>query len=266
MRQILFQLGPLKFYSYGLMLGISFALGIHLALWRARREGVSQDNVFTIAMGIVIVSLIGSKLLHLLVNFKDFLDHPMNAIKHFGGGFVFFGGFLAAMIFVLVMARRYHINILQLFDIYSPSVAIGLGITRIGCFLSGCCFGLPTDLPWAVTFPEGSFAFRQYGGFVGVHPTQLYESFYSVFIFLLLLAFLKYRGKRFHGQVFLIFGTLYSICRFSVEFVRGDLGRGIYFSLSTSQYIGIFMVLLCIALMVIVPRNPRNILSPRIYL
>ena len=86
MRQILFQIGPLKFYSYGLMLGLSFAIGIYVALWRARREDVSQDHVFNIAVGIVISSLLGSKLLHLIINYREIIESPTAIFKNFGGG------------------------------------------------------------------------------------------------------------------------------------------------------------------------------------
>lgn len=255
MRQILFQIGPLKFYSYGLMLGLSFAIGIYVALWRARKEGVSQDYVFNMAVGIVISSLLGSKLLHLLIHYRDIIDSPKNIFRNFGGGFVFLGGFLAAMIFIIVMNKRYKIGILRLFDIYSPSVALGLGLTRIGCFLSGCCFGKPTDLPWAVTFPEGSFAYKQYSGLISVHPTQLYSSLNGFILFTGILLFLRFKGKTFHGQVFCIFSVFYAIFRFLVEFIRGDSGRGIYFGLYTSQIISILLFLTGIGLWIYLARS-----------
>lgn len=250
MRQILFQLGPLKFYSYGLMLGISFAVGIYLSLWRARREGVSEEKIFNMAVGIVLSSLIGSKLLHILINIPSFMDDPMLIFKNFGGGFVFFGGYLAAMLFIILMNRYYHIGILRLFDIYSPAVALGLGITRIGCFLSGCCFGIPTDLPWGVTFPEGSFAHKHYHELCPIHPTQLYSSLNGIFIFIVLLLMLRFVGKRFHGQTTAVFLIMYSIFRFLVEMIRGDASRGMYFGLYTSQIIAIVMVLVGIGILI----------------
>lgn len=250
MRQVLFQIGPLKFYAYGLMLGISFAAGIFISLWRARRENVSQDHVFTIAVSMVIAALLGSKLLHVLVNFRSFLEKPSHLFTNFGGGFVFFGGFLACIVVIVLFDRSYRIGILRLFDIYAPAVALGLGFTRIGCFLSGCCYGQPCDLPWAVTFPAGSFAAKNFGPGIAVHPTQLYSSLNGFILFLVLLAFLKWHGKRYHGQVFAIFATLYSVFRFLVEFIRADSGRGFYFGLYTSQWISMLFGMIGIAILV----------------
>ena len=266
MRQILFQIGPLKFYSYGLMLGLSFALGIYLALWRARKENVSEEHVFNLSVGIVLSSLIGSKLLHILVNLSQFIEDPLSIIKHFGGGFVFYGGFLAAIIFVIIMNNRYKIGIFRLFDIYIPSVALGLGLTRIGCFLSGCCFGIPTNSPLGVVFPEGSFAYRQYGECVAVHPTQLYSSATGFLLFVILLVFLRWHGKHFHGQLFSLFLLLYPIFRFFVEFIRGDAGRGMFLGLYTSQIISIFGFILGLFIFFILPRISSNKLEQPIFL
>ncbi|MFC1851615.1 prolipoprotein diacylglyceryl transferase [candidate division CSSED10-310 bacterium] len=266
MRQILFELGPLKFYSYGLMLGLSFAIGIYVALWRARREGISEDQIFNIAVGIVIVSLLGSKVLHILVNFSTFLENPRIIFKNFGGGFVFYGGFLASFLFIIIMNHRYKIGILRLCDIYSPSVALGLGITRVGCFLSGCCFGVPTELPWGVTFPSGSFAHKQYGELLPIHPTQLYSSLSGILIFLILLGFLKWHGKRFHGQVFSILLIFYSVNRFLIELIRGDAGRGMFWGLYTSQIIAIGTEILGIIILITQSRNKEKRLSQYIYL
>jgi len=266
MRQILFQLGPLKFYSYGLMLGLSFAIGIYVSLWRAKKEQVSPDHIFTVAIGLVICSLFGSKLLHLIIHLRSIIESPASILKNFGGGFVFLGGFLAAILFVIIMDRKYKIGILRLFDIYTPAVALGLGLTRIGCFLSGCCFGVPTDLPWGVTFPAGSFAYRQYHELCPIHPTQLYSSLNGFGLLVILLLFLKFHGKRFHGQIFAIFISLYSIFRFLVEFIRGDAGRGIYFGLYTSQIISIGLFFLGIGILIRFWRSKPHQLENTIYL
>ncbi|MBN2381981.1 prolipoprotein diacylglyceryl transferase [bacterium] len=266
MRQILFQIGPLKFYSYGLMLGISFALGIYVSLWRAKREQVSQDQIFTIAVGIVISALLGSKILHLLIHIRNIIESPLSMFKNFGGGFVFLGGLLTAMLFLVIMDRYYRIGILRMFDIFTPGLALGLGLTRIGCFLSGCCFGLPTTKPWGVIFPEGSFAFKQYHGAVPVHPTQLYSSLNGFLLFILLLLFLKFVGKRFHGQLFAIFISCYSVFRFLVEFIRGDAGRGIYFGLYTSQILSILLFFLGVGILVWKSFISRDYLETTVYL
>ena len=123
-------------------------------------------------------------------------------------------------------------------------MAVGQAIGRLGCFAAGCCYGKPTDLPWGVTFTN-IYSARTVGTPLdhSLHPTQIYESLFTLLIFFGLL--LVAERKRFHGQVVLTYVSVYAIARFAVEFVRGDTARGFLFdgALSTSQFIAILMLL-----------------------
>jgi phosphatidylglycerol:prolipoprotein diacylglycerol transferase len=131
-------------------------------------------------------------------------------------------------------------------------------VARWGCFFSGCCWGKPTDLPWAVTYPP--LARQLHAGLpaVPVHPTQIYLSLNSLAIFLILVVI--YRGKRFHGQIIMTYLMLYSVSRFFIEFVRGDAGRGFVFGglLSTSQFIGIILLVVAVAFYLVLARKARR--------
>jgi prolipoprotein diacylglyceryltransferase len=130
-------------------------------------------------------------------------------------------------------------------------MVLGLGFTRIGCFLAGCCHGEKTDLPWGVVFPQGSQASRVFTGNTApsppVHPTQLYES--ALGFALVPLAIYLLKRRKFTGQTFLILIVCYAVGRFLLEFIRADDDRGTVLGiLSTSQFIGLVLVPLAIGL------------------
>jgi phosphatidylglycerol:prolipoprotein diacylglycerol transferase len=131
------------------------------------------------------------------------------------------------------------------------------GIGRWGCFFSGCCWGTPTDLPWAVTFPEVGRRFHRGLPDVPLHPTQIYFSLVGFAIFLA-LAWL-YRRKRFHGQIISTFLLLYAVTRFFLEYVRGDEERGFLLGglVSTSQGVSLLFAAAGIAAYVALDRRHR---------
>ncbi len=166
------------------------------------------------------------------------------------GGLVYYGGFLFAGGFGLWFARKYRMGMWKVADLYAPWIACGLAITRVGCFLNGCCYGKITDAPWAVRFPIGSPSWEaQYNAhLIGphqpalpVHPTELYLSALNLVTFLVLYLLIR-RRKRYDGQVFAWFLILYGLFRSFVEIWRDD-DRGVFFGfLSTSQIISIPLV------------------------
>jgi phosphatidylglycerol---prolipoprotein diacylglyceryl transferase len=155
------------------------------------------------------------------------------ALEFWNGGLAYYGGFLAAVPAGLWYARRKRLGGWRVADLTAPLIALGLAFGRLGCFFTGCCYGAATTVPWGMRFP----------GHPGpVHPTQLYESAGALLIFGLLTGVVQPR-KRAHGQVFAALLVLYGALRFVLELWRDD-ERGTRFGLSTSQWIGIPLVLL----------------------
>lgn len=182
--------------------------------------------------------------------------HPKQAdcwswAQIWGGGLTFYGGFVAATLAAWWLFRRDRFPFWKGVDMGGMMVPIGLGLGRLGCVMVGCCFGHTCDLPWALTFPSHSPAsewqFRQKllstptAESLAVHPTQLYESLAAFAIAALTILFVQGR-KRYDGQVFAVFCVTYALSRFVIEFWRSD-DRGGFLSLSTSQGIGILMLL-----------------------
>jgi phosphatidylglycerol:prolipoprotein diacylglycerol transferase len=140
-------------------------------------------------------------------------------------------------------------------DVFAPGIALGHIVGRMGCLLAGCCFGKPTDVPWAITFTNPA-AMANSGTTLGVplHPTQLYDAGAELLILLFLLAFER-RGRPFPGRTFWSYLLLYGMSRFVVEFYRGD-NRGFVFDvLSTSQFVSILLVPVSIVMLILLGRR-----------
>ncbi|HEY2509671.1 MAG TPA: prolipoprotein diacylglyceryl transferase [Polyangiaceae bacterium] len=171
--------------------------------------------------------------------------------KFWAGGLTYYGGFIGASVAAWFLLKRDRFPFWKAADLAGIAVPLGLAFGRMGCLLAGCCFGSECALPWALSFPPHSPASEEQFkdhllGSAGlwshpVHPTQIYESAASVAIAAVCLFVVQPR-KRYDGQVFAAFLALYAIARFLLEFLRRD-DRGGGFGLSTSQLIGIALVL-----------------------
>ena len=237
----LLSIGPLTFHTYGLLVACGFLAGIW---WMARlghQEGIPKDDMYDIAFWVVLAALVGSRIFFVIVNYDQFLAHPLAAFKIWSGGLVFYGGLIGAAGAMAVMVRIKKLRLWKVADIAAPAVALGHSIGRLGCFFAGCCYGLITDVPWAVTFTNVK-TIAPMG--VPLHPTQLYDSLNEFTIFLILTALRPY--KKFEGQLWWTWLGLYAIGRAIVEMYRGD-PRGSLFegAVTTSQ--GVAAVALAVA-------------------
>jgi phosphatidylglycerol:prolipoprotein diacylglycerol transferase len=208
-------LGPVK--SFGFLLAVSFAVGIWLALKRGRRHEIAPETIYDLSFVILLTSIIGVRLVYVLTHLEEFSGRWLRVFAFPEGGLTLYGGLLLAVAASWVFCRRRRLSFLRIADVMLPSVALGIGITRIGCFLAGCCYGLPCDLPWAVHFPAFAPATRHFGA-VGVHPSQLYSSLAGFALFGLLLWWER-RSER-PGQTMGRFLLLYGVLRFAVDFTR----------------------------------------------
>lgn len=220
----LFRIGPITINSYGLMLALAFIVGIYLAIKKAEKRGIGSDTIVNLAFIVMISAIVGSRLFYVLFHLDEFRGRweytflPIQADGSIGlGGLIFLGGFLGALLAGGVYIHLKKISFRKVVDSVAPSLALGIFLGRIGCFLNGCCFGQTCDLPWAVTFPINSPAGYQMAG-AHIHPTQLYASAYGLLIFIILM--LLDRQERFDGFLFGIFLILYGIARFIVDFFR----------------------------------------------
>jgi len=239
MRDILFRI-PLPFtdatlpiHSYGVMAMIGFLVGMAVARWRAKSVGVSADTVLDMGLYALFGGIVGSRLVYVLQNADYYLNTSRpgwslaDLFKIWEGGLVFYGGFIGAFGVVIVMARLRKQRLLAILDILAPSVALGHAFGRIGCFLRGCCFGIPVgpDKWYGVVFPKGALPYSEgipnaCSPGTPLFPVQIANSVNLLIIFVILSLFFKHR--RGEGQVVALHAVIYSIHRFGMEFLRGD--------------------------------------------
>jgi len=252
-------IGPLTLHTYGVLLALAFLAGLWVVSREAKKAGLDATVITDMAVYVLIGGLVGAKLLLLLVEWSYYAKHPGEILGLLQSGGVFYGGLLGAFPVAWWFARRHHLDGWKTADVLAPGVAIGQAICRLGCFAAGCCYGLETNVPWAVTFRD-VYAAQQVGTNIDkpLHPTQLYESAATLAIFIF-LRWLSGR-KRFDGQVTLAYIFLYAVARFVIEFYRGDIARGMVLGgwLSTSQFIAILMVLGVLFLYPYVLRKERT--------
>lgn len=244
-------------YAYGVMLGLSLVVGWYLTLPLAEKDGLPKETMANCYVVTALAALVGSRVLYAVTNpdeFKSFWD--LFALRN--GGLVAYGGFIGGLLGSWAFLSPKKIRLLAWADDAVPSLASGLLITRIGCYLFGCDFGkrLPDAAPhWLKmlgTFPhwaqgtlvsgDGSPAFVRHldlyrgtpaesellrmNASFPVHPTQIYESLVGLLLLVLLLWQRKY--TRFRGQVFFLFVFAYGALRFLLELWRDDVERGTY--------------------------------------
>jgi phosphatidylglycerol:prolipoprotein diacylglycerol transferase len=225
MHPVLFQIGPLTIYSWGVMVALGFAVGIVVAVLRAQKEGFPPETVVDLSMYILLSAIIGARLFYVIQFWNEFKNNVWSVFAVWEGGMVFYGGLIAALLVLLWQVKRKKIDLLKILDIAAPSTAIGYSIGRLGCFLRGCCFGVESNL-----LPD----FR--------HPTQLYSSIAGLLIFAVLIYIRE--KKKYDGQVFVWAIISYSIYRFSIEFVR--YSPVYYLGLTPSQWIAGFTFILAV--------------------
>lgn len=255
MHPVLFKIGPLTIYTYGVLVAAGFLLGLGLAVRQAKKEGVPSNKIVDLGFYILLAAIVGSRLFFILLNASYYFKNPLEILKIWEGGLVFYGGLIFAIPTALWYVKNNGLGVWKTADLFAPSIAIGHAIGRIGCFFAGCCHGKPAEgLPWAVTFTDPQ-SLAMTG--IPLHPTQLYESLCEFIIFFFLVILRRY--KSFNGQLFLAYILLYSVLRFVVEFFRGDAGRGfITPQLSISHGISILgFVVAIIGLIILRQRKPQ---------
>ena len=151
------------------------------------------------------------------ISWKEFRNNPLDILRIWDGGLVFYGAFISCALALWLFCRRHHIAVLRMLDLTAPYAVLAHAFGRIGCFLSGCCYGRPSISCLAVEFPS-------LGDHTARLPTQLFESVFNFALFFGLL-FLR-RHRRFQGQIFWSYLGIYAIGRFVIEIFRGDEIRG----------------------------------------
>lgn len=256
---------PVPIYSYGVMLGTSMIVGWFVVMRFAKQDGIGQEPAGAIYMWTAVWSIVGARLLYVIVQHREF-DGVVDLFKVWKGGLVAYGGMIGGFVASWYGCRKRKISLLRWADVAAPAVVLGTAITRVGCLLFGCDYGKQTAVPWAIRFPKGRPAWDDHVSNFGlasdaarslpVHPTQVYEMLAGLCIFGLLV--LMRRWRKFSGQVFVAWVIGYGILRPIIELYRDDKQRGTVGPLSTSQFIGLTSVFLATGLLIHLLRRYRQ--------
>ncbi len=231
----LFQIGPFTAHSYGLFIAIGVIVALFVAEKRAEKRGMDSAFLYPLTFVCVLGGFVSAKILFCIVEWKSFVQNPMAFLS--SSGFVVYGGIIGGTLAAALYVKIKKYPFLDYFDIVLPSVAITQAFGRIGCFMAGCCYGIETDAWYGIVFQNSKYAPNH----VKMIPTQLISSAGMFCIAAILFWFAKKNKKP--GRVGALYLVLYSIGRFGIEFLRGDL-RGAVGGLSTSQFISLFIVVL----------------------
>lgn len=253
--------------GYGVMLLVAAVAGTWLSVRRGRAAGFDADTILGLGLWIFVAGLVGARLFFVIEYHDEFFraGEPLGASLARvafipNGGLVVFGALPTAALAAWWYARRHGLPVLRLADVVAPGLLVGLAIGRVGCFLNGCCYGGPTDLPWGVSFPPASppaVAFPAAEGWsVRVHPAQLYAAIDAALLALLALA-LPSSGRR-AGAVFALVLTLHPLSRILLEIIRVDEKPALGTPLSISQLVSVLLLGLAAALWWWVCREPAS--------
>lgn len=251
MHPILFQLGPLTIHTYGVMLALGAALGAWALAVLARRAGLDQERVLSLALWTLLAGLAGARLTYLVLEPGPLWPQLRQFFMIWQGGLVFYGGLALAVPLGLILARRHRLPLPTLLDVFAPALALGQAFGRLGCFFSGDSYGRPWDGPWAVVFSDPHSLAPQG---VPLHPTQLYIAG-SLFLIFALLWWLWPR-RRFGGQIILLYGLLHGLARLIIEPLRGDWrGEPLWGWLTPTGLFAALLAAACLALYLLLRRR-----------
>lgn len=257
MHPILFKIGALEIPAYG----VTLVLVIFLCLFLLKREAVRMDldpeKITDLTFYGIIGGIVGAKLLLIIVELPRFIQNPADLLGVLRSAGVIYGGQIVGFLTAIYFARKKKIDPWLILDVTAPFLALGIGLGRLGCFLAGCCHGIPYEGFLSVQYPDHPHCEAPAG--IGLFPSQLLSLLMGLILYGVLLYLL--RRRKFSGQIFLSFLGLYGLGRGLIEFLRGDEVRGVYLGglLSTSQVIALTGVV--VAAFLYWRRRPRKELN-----
>jgi phosphatidylglycerol---prolipoprotein diacylglyceryl transferase len=242
----LFQIGSFSAPTYGFLVSLGVLTGLWISVRNSRRQGINPDDAWNLGIVAVLAGIVGAKILYIINDWDFYSAHPREIFtwSTMQAAGVFSGGLLAALAASAWYIRKRRMPPMATCDAFSPGLAFGHAIGRLGCFAAGCCWGRPTGHAWGVTF-RNPLAHELVGTPLNerLEPTQLFEFAVELANFFILTWMLK--RKKFDGQVFAAYLILYGVARYFLEYLRDDPGRGSVFGgiMSGTQLISICLVI-----------------------
>ncbi len=215
---------------YGILIASAMLIGVLISYKRTPQFNIESERIIDLCLFCFPAAVVGARFWYVAFNWSSYQGDIMKILNLKQGGLAFHGGLIFAVITAVILCRKWKINTWSFMDLAAPVVALGQSIGRWGNYINKEAYGIPTDLPWAINV-NGQM----------VHPTFLYESLWCFLLFILLMKLSKHR--KFDGQIILIYGILYSLERFFVEWLRID---SLYiFGFRTAQVVSAASIIAC---------------------
>jgi len=253
MHPILFTIGSITIYSYGVMLALAVLVCTYLLSNDAKRYHISQETAYDLVFWCMVGGFIAARIFYVFLVWDYYKDNLLEILMLQKGGLAWQGGFLGGVLAGVWFARSKKLLLRPLLDLAAPYIALGQAIGRIGCFFNGCCYGKP--VAWGIYYPTHG---------ARLYPTQLFE-FAGLFIIFLILKKAQQkgtvpwntRGQSPSGFIFIFYLWLAAIERFIVEFYRGD-AIPFWLGLSLAQYVALGVFITGLVLMMVFKISPRR--------
>lgn len=235
---------PLR--GYGAFVGACLVVGMTLVMRYGRRNGLPVQGLLDAAFASVIGGIVGSRLMYVVVHYRD-LASPLEALKVWEGGMMYFGGLLLGMFVGVFVALRRGLSLWPAVDTVAPALGAGQAIGRVACLIAGCCYGMEMKGPWSIQFPPSDFSSvpaSLWG--VPLLPAQVLQIAEGLFLWA--LGVWAFKRKRFDGQPFILVMGTAGVTRFLIEGLRDDDARGFFFqeqfghTFSSSRVLGLAMI------------------------
>ena len=260
MHPILFKIGSFEMASYGLMTALGYAAAAWYLLGKLKKINLDKDTFWNLIFIAFVGALAGSKLLYIIVSWPllgDTLAQKLtNIVQNFRYGFVFFGGMIVSVASLIIYMKKKRLPLLPTADFLIVGLPLGHALGRVGCFLAGCCYGKPTNSAFGVVFTNPHTLVPPELRGIHLHPTQLYEAFGNILLFICL----HYAYKKNHkpGSILLQYITGYAAMRFVIEFFRGDFRGAYILGLSPSQALAVCTVCAAAIIYLLFMKEPKH--------
>jgi phosphatidylglycerol:prolipoprotein diacylglycerol transferase len=239
---VAFSIGAFEVRWYGIMVVLAVVALIAISLREAKRVGLAEEHIYSVGLWGIIGGIIVSRLFHVIDKWSYYMAHPAQIFGF--EGLTVYGAVVGAMLAVLIYCWVKKISFWLMGDVIAPGAIVGQAIGRVGCLLNGCCYGLPTSLPWGVVYTNpGSYCPLD----ESFQPTQIYHLIWNLIGFGILWS-LRRRLKP-QGSLFLLYLALYAAGDLGIRFVR--VGEPFLFGLQQAQLIGIVILLVTVPWLIV---------------
>ena len=244
MNPIAFEIFGLEIRWYGILMSIGIIAGLYFAHIEAKKQGYNPDDIVDLALWCVPAAVIGARLYYVVFQWDYYKGNLLKIINIREGGMAIHGALIAAVAVGYLFTKYKRLHFWKTADVVAPSISLGQAIGRWGNYINGEAHGGPTSLPWGIMV-EG----------IKVHPTFLYESLWDFGLFMFLMYYRRH--KRFDGEVFILYGTIYSAGRFWIEGLRTD--SLMFMGMRVAQLLSLLLIFIGAGLLIGMRKKTKGI-------